>query len=108
MNHNLWDRSKNLSYIKVGIFFLFAFIILLFTLLSMEELTFFRKTYSFVVSFEFAEGLRGSSPVRFCGVDVGEVKSVVVREENNRPLVYVQVAIDSASHIPKNSYFIIN
>ncbi len=108
MSQNIWDKNKSLSYIKVGIFFLSGFLVLFFTLISMKDVTFFRGTYHFVVRFEFAEGLRTSSPVRFCGVDIGEVKKVVVRESDGRPWVYVYASADKKILIPKNSYFIIN
>lgn len=109
MDSNLWDKRKGLSYLKVGGFFLFGFLLFFITLISMKKVTFFRGSYPLIVSFEFAEGLRIASPVRFCGVDVGEVKKVAIKEEGGiRPLVYVHVTIEKGIRIPKGSEFIVN
>jgi phospholipid/cholesterol/gamma-HCH transport system substrate-binding protein len=99
---------KRVVYIKVGIFFLGALFLLFFTLLSMRELDFLKGSYILKVKFKFAEGLRSASPVRFCGVDIGEIKRVEVKEEENGPVVYVYAKIQKGIHIPKNSYFFIN
>jgi len=99
---------KRVVYIKVGIFFLGALFLLFFTLLSMRELDFLKGSYILKVKFKFAEGLRSASPVRFCGVDIGEIKRVEVKEEENEPVVYVYAKIQKGIHIPKNSYFFIN
>ncbi|MCM8786894.1 MAG: MlaD family protein [Candidatus Omnitrophica bacterium] len=93
---------------KVGIVFFIALIILFVVLFSIRETTFWKGTYILKVKFNFSEGLRPASPVRFCGVDVGEVKKVTVVEENNQPIVYVYAKISQDIHIPKNSTFIIN
>jgi phospholipid/cholesterol/gamma-HCH transport system substrate-binding protein len=99
---------KKTVYIKVGIFFLGALFLLLFTLISIRELDFLKGSYILKVKFKFAEGLRSASPVRFCGVDVGEVKRVEVKEEKGGPVVYVYAKIQKGVRIPKNSYFFIN
>ncbi len=101
-------RRRQLIYIKVGAFFLVGFIIFFITLMSVKDIPGFRGTYPLIVQFEFAEGLRPSSPVRFCGVDAGEVVKVVVQEKNNRPLVYVHTKIKNGIDIPKDSYFFVN
>jgi phospholipid/cholesterol/gamma-HCH transport system substrate-binding protein len=108
MARKLEGMKKNVTYIKVGIFFLIAFIILFITLLSIRETTYFRGTYILKVKFIFAEGLRPASPVRFCGVDVGEVKKVEVKEEEKGPVVYVYAKIQKGVSIPSNAYFFVN
>ena len=60
------------------------------------------------VKFQFAEGLRASSPVRYCGVDVGEVKKVIIREILGESRVYVYVNIRKDIKISKDSQFFIN
>lgn len=105
---NLWDRKKSFAYIKLGSFFLVAFGLFFITLLSMREVNIFKGSYIITVKFDFSEGLRPSSPIRFCGVDVGEVKQVAIKEEANRSKVYVYAKVDKSVKIPKNSYFFIN
>ncbi|MCF7907387.1 MAG: MlaD family protein [Candidatus Omnitrophica bacterium] len=105
---NLWDRKKNIVYIKVGSFFLGALIIVFITLISLKEVNIFKGTYEVTVTFDFAEGLANASPVRFCGVDVGEVRTVVVKEIGDKPLVFVYAKIEKGVNIPKDSYFFVN
>ena len=108
MGINLWDKKKSFAYIKLGGFFLVAFGLFFLTLLSMREVNIFKGSYVITVKFDFSEGLRPSSPIRFCGVDVGEVKKVTIKEEENKPKVYVYAKIENGVRIPKNSYFFIN
>jgi len=74
----------------------------------MREIDIFKGSYNITVKFEFAEGLREVSPVRFCGVDVGQVRGITVREEEDKPLVYVTAKIEKGVLIPKDSYFFVN
>lgn len=105
---NLWDRKKSLVYIKVGSFFLGALLLLFITLISLKEINVFKGTYMITVTFDFAEGLANASPVRFCGVDIGEVKSVNVKEVGDKPQVFVYAKIENGVNIPKDSYFFVN
>lgn len=105
---NLWDRKKSHIYVKVGGFFLGAMLVLFITLVSLKEVNVFKGTYPIIVTFDFAEGLANASPIRFCGVDIGEVKSVMVKEVKGKPLVFVQANIQNGVNIPKNSYFFVN
>lgn len=108
MKRKLWDIKSYWMEIKLGVFFLAAFALLFFALLSIREVTFLKGMYILKVKFDFAEGLACSSPVRFCGVDVGEVKKVEVINENGQPKVIVSVKISNDVRIPKGSNFIIN
>lgn len=95
--------------IKVGIFLFVAFLLLFFALVFIRgETKFFKGTYAINVKFEFAEGLRNASPVRFCGVDVGEVKKVEIKEEKGRPYVFVFAKINRGILIPRQAYFFVN
>jgi len=95
--------------IKVGIFFLGALIILFIGVVSVRGLSLFKTSYIVKVQFDFAEGLTTASPVRFCGVDVGEVKKVEVRERGDRkPVVHVWAKVQNDVQIPRDSKFIIN
>ncbi len=108
MPKNIWDREKSFKYIKIGSFFLVAFLLFFISLLSIREINLFKGTYPITVKFEFAEGLREASPVRFCGVDVGEVKKVEVKEEENKSLVYAYINLQDGVKIPSHSHFFIN
>tara|TARA_B100000315_G_scaffold259619_1_gene316369 strand:+ start:2320 stop:3033 length:714 start_codon:yes stop_codon:yes gene_type:complete len=108
MDKNLWERSKAISYVKIGSFFLIGLFLFFLTLISMKKVTFFKGKYEVIVSFQFAEGLRAASPVRFCGVDVGEVSRVAIVDNNNLPVVYVYTDIEKGVNLPEDSQFIIN
>ncbi|MCK4520097.1 MAG: MCE family protein [Candidatus Omnitrophica bacterium] len=105
---NLWDKNKSFTYIKLGSFFLVAILIFFAALLSIREISIFKGSYVVIVKFKFAEGLRISSPVRFCGVDVGEVKKVIIKEVGGKSKVYVYSKVQEGVRIPKNSYFFVN
>ena len=108
MSINLQDRKKNFIYIKLGGFFLTAFFIFFVVLLSMREVNIFKGSYFVIVKFQFAEGLRKSSPVRFCGVDVGDIKKVIIKEDKRGAKVYVYAKVQEGVKIPKNSHFFVN
>ncbi|MBU1112384.1 MAG: MCE family protein [Candidatus Omnitrophica bacterium] len=105
---NLWERKNNLVYLKVGGFFLGGLLILFLTLISLKEINVFKGTYQIIVTFDFAEGLANASPIRYCGVDIGEVKSVAVKEVGDKSLVFVYAKIQNGIKIPKDSYFFVN
>lgn len=108
MKRKLWDMKKSLVYVKIGGFFIGALFLFFITLLSVRNFTSFGGTYILRVKFNFAEGLRSSSPVRFCGVDVGEVKGVEVKAKEGSPFVIIFAKIQKGVRIPRKSYFFIN
>jgi phospholipid/cholesterol/gamma-HCH transport system substrate-binding protein len=87
-----------------------AIVIVFIAAVSIREVSFLGGSYLLKAKFNFTEGLKSSSPVRFCGVDVGEIKRLEVRgnEENNSPIVYVYIKIAKNVKIPKDSQFFIN
>jgi len=99
---------RRYSEIKVGIFLVGAIFILFVVVLSLREVNFFKGSYILRIKFKFAEGIKPASPVRFCGVNVGEIKKVEVKFLNNQPQVYVYAKIRKDVKIPRNSQFFIN
>ncbi len=109
MANGFTNIKKHFPEIKLGAFFIVALALLLITLISMRSFSFLKQKNDFKIKFNFSEGLRASSPVRFCGVDVGEVKYVEVKQKDDlQPFVYVHIRVDNDIRIPKNSYFFIN
>jgi phospholipid/cholesterol/gamma-HCH transport system substrate-binding protein len=108
VSKNVWEIKKRLSYIKIGVFFLVGLTLLFMTLVSIKDFSLFKSGYKIKVVFDFAEGMKRASPVRFCGVDVGEVQEVVVRNSKNGPHIQVKVNIQRGIKIPQGSYFFIN
>lgn len=108
MKRMILDIRKYLIEIKVGIFLLGAMIIIFIAAISIREMSFFKGSYGIKIKFAFAEGLRPASPLRFCGVDVGEVKKVKVEKKDGETSVYVYAKIEKGILIPKDSTFFIN
>ena len=108
MAQGLWNIRRHLVEIKVGVFFIAAVALVFFGLISLREMKFFKGTYNINVEFQFAEGLTPAAPVRFCGVDVGEVKGVSVVERGGHPIVQVKVTVQQGTRIPGNANFFIN
>ncbi|MCF7869818.1 MAG: MlaD family protein [Candidatus Omnitrophica bacterium] len=108
MSKNAWEIKKRLSYIKMGIFFLAGLSLLFIALVSIKDFSLFRPGYKIKVVFDFAEGMKRASPVRFCGVDVGEVQEVIVKNGKDKPHTQVKVNIQREIKIPQGSYFFIN
>jgi len=109
MNKHLWHARRYLLEIKIGTFFLVGVLLFFIAMVSIRESSFLKGKYTVKVKFNYVEGLRATSPVRFCGVDAGEVDRVdVVSRDQDRPYVYVYAKIDKGIKIPNDSYFFIN
>ena len=93
---------------KVGAFAAGAVIIILVAIFSVGDLSLFKKTYTVKVRFSFAGGIQKSSPVRFCGIDVGEVSRIKISRNKEKPGVIVYLRIDDKIKIPAKSLFFIN
>lgn len=108
MGKNLWEIRKRFFYIKVGVFFLGGLFLLFVALVAIKDINLFKQGYKIQVIFDFAEGMKRASPVRFCGVDVGEVREVVIASDAAGPHVQARVNLEKGVKIPKGSYFFIN
>jgi len=101
------DMKKYFPEIKLGVFLIVAVIIFFVAITAIKDVPFFGN-YLLKVKFNFAEGLKASSPVRFCGVNVGEIKKVEVENGDGVPIVYVHAKIAKEVSIPQGSSFFIN
>ena len=81
------DIKKYFPEIKLSVFLIVAVIIFFAAITAIKDVPFFGN-YFLKVKFNFAEGLKASSPVRFCGVNVGEIKKV---EVDNHGLVIMSL-----------------
>ena len=70
-------NTKEMSFeVKVGIFILVGFVILLIMLFSISDIYFIRPGYHIKVTFNFANGIAMSAPVRLAGIEVGEIDNI--------------------------------
>ncbi len=92
--------------VKLGIFVLLSLIIFMGFVLTLGKNNIFKSYKEFVVSFDFIEGLKRLSPVRFSGYDVGIVKDIKVSPKG-RP-VFVYLWVEKGLTIPRDSQIFIN
>ena len=81
--------------LKVGIFVFIGLIVLVIFILSIGGFKTWSSGYRINLNFNFVNGVKVGAPVRFAGVDVGEVKKVKLEflAEENRSNVNLEVWI---------------
>lgn len=96
--------------IGLGLFIIIALVLLFLGIIFIKnDISIFKRRYIIKVKFGFVEGLKPASPVRFCGVDVGEVEKLeIVKERGEKPYVIVWAKIDKNIRIPRDSKIFIN
>jgi len=96
--------------LKVGIFVFIGMVILVIFILSIGGLKTWSSGYRINLNFNFVNGVKVGAPVRFAGVDVGEVKRVelefILRE--NRSNVRLVVWVRDIIKIPADSSVWVN
>jgi len=102
------DRSK--VELKVGIFVFSALVVLTVFIFKIGNLKNYGKGYPLRVVFGNVSGVKSGSPVRFSGVDVGEVNrlNVIEGKQNKDTKIEVIVWIRKSLSIPRNSKAYIN
>ena len=96
--------------LKVGIFVFIGLVILVIFILSIGGLKTWSSGYRINLNFNFVNGVKVGAPVRFAGVDVGEVKKVKLEfiTEENRSNVNLEVWIRDNIKIPADSTVWVN
>ncbi|MCG2713618.1 MAG: MlaD family protein [Candidatus Omnitrophica bacterium] len=96
--------------LKVGIFVFVGLIILVFFILSIGGFKTWSSGYRINLNFNFVNGVKVGAPVRFAGVDVGEVKKVSLEfiPQENRSKVHLEVWIRNIIKIPVDSTVWVN
>ena len=96
--------------LKVGIFVFIGLIILVIFILSIGGLKTWSSGYRINLNFNFVNGVKVGAPVRFAGVDVGEVKKIKLEfiPEENRSNVHLIVWVRDIIKIPADSSVWVN
>lgn len=96
--------------LKVGIFTFIGLVILVIFILSIGGFKTWSSGYNINFNFNFVNGVKVGAPVRFAGVDVGEVKGVKLEfmPQENRSNVRLDVWIRSIIKIPPDSTVWVN
>ena len=96
--------------LKVGIFIFIGLVILSVIIFSIGNFYSVKRVYTLNVVFSFANGIGIGAPVRYSGVQVGEVQEINIYfdEKENRPLVRLTVWVSQNTWINENAKAAIN
>lgn len=102
-------KPKHLE-LTVGAFVILAILCLIGFVVSISDIAIFEQGKIYQLEFSFANGLKKASPVRFAGVDTGNVKEIVVvrNAQTNDSKVHISVWMPAEVQIPKDSRIFIN
>ncbi|MFH1269699.1 MAG: MlaD family protein [Candidatus Omnitrophota bacterium] len=96
--------------LKVGIFVFMGLVILAIFVLSMKEFQNMATGYELNFIFNFANGVKVGAPVRFAGVDVGEIKEINLFTIPNdpKPRVRITGSVKKEIKVPADSSVWVN
>ena len=102
------DKSR--VELKVGMFVLAALVIFAIFIFKIGNLRNYGSTYPLSIIFGNVSGVKPGSPVRFTGVDVGEVHDVriIKNEQNNTTEIEVVAWIRQSLSMPQGSQVFVN
>lgn len=95
---------------KVGVFVFFGLLFLVIFVLSIGDFRNVGKSYNLNFLFNFANGVKIGAPIRFAGVDVGEVKEIkfITVAEDPQPKVRIMGIVSKDIKIPVDSQVWVN
>jgi len=96
--------------LKVGIFIFIGIVILSVIIFSIGNFYSVKQGYNMNIIFSFANGIGVGAPVRYSGVQVGEVQDIKVYfdEKENKPLVKLNIWVSQNTWINENAKASIN
>jgi phospholipid/cholesterol/gamma-HCH transport system substrate-binding protein len=96
--------------LKVGIFIFIGIVILSVIVFSIGNFYTVKKGYTLNVIFSFANGISIGAPVRYSGVEVGEVQDIKVYfdEHENKPMVKLFIWVSQNTWINEDAKATIN
>jgi len=96
--------------LKVGIFIFIGIVILSVIIFSIGNFYSVKRGYNLNVVFSFANGIGIGAPVRYSGVQVGEVQEINIYfdEKENKPLVRLTIWVSQNTWINENAKASIN
>ena len=101
--------GKTKMELKVGVFVFIGLGILAFFILSIGSFRTWAQGYEVRFIFDFINGVKKGAPVRFAGVDVGEVKRInFVRDGTNETQVEIVCWVEDRVMIPRDSTIWVN
>jgi phospholipid/cholesterol/gamma-HCH transport system substrate-binding protein len=83
--------NRKIDNVKLGVFVLFGFLMLIFGLYKVSKTSFFTKNFSLKAQFRNVSGLLVGNNIRYVGVQVGTIKSINLLNDS---LIEVNMMID--------------
>lgn len=103
----IFGRSK--TELKVGIFVFVGLVILMIFILSIGGFKTWSSGYKVKFVFNFINGVKLGAPVRFAGVDVGQVKKInFISSLDGRTKVEIVAWVKDSVNIPLDSSIWVN
>ena len=95
---------------KIGLFVFIGIVILTIFVLLIGDIQTWNQGYNIVVKYTFINGVKVGAPVRFAGVDVGEVKEIriVTDTKNQKTTVDIVAWLKKDVAIPSDSSIWVN
>jgi phospholipid/cholesterol/gamma-HCH transport system substrate-binding protein len=95
---------------KVGVFVFIGLVVLVIFILSIGGFKTWSSGYYLKMTFNFVNGIKVGAPVRFAGVDVGEVQKIRLdfSPEENRSNVNLDIWVRNTVKIPSDSSVWVN
>lgn len=105
----MFTRLNNFE-LKVGIFIFIGIVILSVIVFSIGNFYSVKHGYTLNIVFSFANGIGIGAPVRYSGVEVGEVRDINVYfdEKENKPMVKILIWVAQNTWINENAKAAIN
>lgn len=102
--------TKSSFELKVGIFIFIGIVILSVIVFSIGNFYTLKRGYNVKILFSFANGLSKGAPVRYAGVEVGEVENINVYfdEKEDIPMVEISVWVSRNTWINEDAEATIN
>lgn len=102
--------GKSKLELKLGIFVFIGLTILVILVLSIGNFRTWHKGYNVYIQFGFINGVKIGAPVRYAGVDVGEVKEIdiIVDRPTNVTTVKLKAWLSNETKIPIDSTVWVN
>ena len=102
------DKSK--LELKLGIFVFIGLVILVFLVLSIGDFRTWHAGYNIFVEFGFVNGVKIGAPVRFSGVDVGEVEDIeiILDPQTKTTRIRILAWVNNKAQIPIDSTVWVN
>lgn len=94
-------KKESINYFTVGLFVLFAMIVLMVSLYKITGRS--TDVDNYYIEMENVSGIRDGSPVTYAGYEIGQIVDIDPRRENGQTLYRLEIIVKSGWQIPGDS-----